>query len=443
VREHSKVKRVVFGIIGALVVVMVVLAGVIAALNFRDEPKITATPQPFSPTPAQIARGEYLARAGDCVACHTARGGAPYAGGRAITTPFGTIYSTNITPDARTGIGTWTPDHFWRALHNGRSKDGRLLYPAFPYTEYTIVTREDADALFAYLWSIPAVEQPRRSQDLNFPYNTQAAVAVWRALFFEPKRFENDAGKSAQWNRGAYLVRGLGHCIACHSARNVFGATSDLELSGGLIPTMGWYAPSLISSAEAGLAEWDTRDIVSLLRSGVAPHGSTLGPMAEVVYRSTQYLSPDDLDAMAVYLKQLPQAPPKDAEEPWWSWFSPKRTPKASEQVLERGAHVYKDRCADCHGDNGEGAVNAYPPLAGNRAVTMSVAANAIRAVLSGGFLPATAGNPRPYGMPPFAHVLSDEDIAAVLSYVRGAWGNNGSAVSVLDVQQYRARPAR
>ena len=436
-------KRVALAVIGTLLAAIVVLAGVVAALNFRDEPTIPATPQPFSPTAEQIARGEYLARAGDCIACHTARGGAPYAGGRAITTPFGTVYSTNITPDARTGIGMWTPDYFWRALHNGRSKDGRLLYPAFPYTEYTLITRADSDALFAFLWSIPAVEQPRRSHELNFPYNSQAAVAVWRALFFEPARFENNASKSVEWNRGAYLVRGLGHCIACHSARNVFGATSDLELSGGLIPTMGWYAPSLISSAEAGLAEWDTRDIVSLLRSGVAPHGSTLGPMAEVVYRSTQYLSADDLNAMAVYLKQLPQAPPKDAEPPWWTWFSPKRTPPRSEAMLERGATVYKDHCAECHGDNGEGAVSAYPPLAGNRAITMSVAANAIRAVLSGGFLPATAGNPRPYGMPPFAHVLSDEDIAAVLSYVRGSWGNDGSAVSILEVQQYRAGPAK
>src|SRR5689334_4226494 len=255
-------KRVALAVIATVLISIAVVAGLIVALNFRDEPTIAATPQPFSQTDEQIARGEYLVRAGDCIACHTARGGAPYAGGRAITTPFGTVYSTNITPDARTGIGTWTPEYFWRALHNGRSKDGRLLYPAFPYTEYTLITRTDSDALFAFLWSIPAVEQPRRAHELNFPYNSQAAVAVWRALFFEPARFENNASKSVEWNRGAYLVRGLGHCIACHSARNVFGASSDLELSGGLIPTMGWYAPSLISSAEAGLAEWDTRDIV-------------------------------------------------------------------------------------------------------------------------------------------------------------------------------------
>jgi mono/diheme cytochrome c family protein len=165
--------------------------------------------------------------------------------------------------------------------------------------------------------------------------------------------------------------------------------------------------------------------------------------MAEVVYRSTQYLSHDDLNAMAVYLRQLPQAPPEDAEAPWWSWITSKRAPPRSEEMLKRGATVYKDNCAECHGDNGEGAVNAYPPLAGNRAVTMSVAANAIRAVLSGGFLPATAGNPRPYGMPPFAHVLSDEDIAAVLSYVRASWGNAGSGVSALEAQKYRAAPAK
>ena len=424
----------------ALALGVATLAGVVAALNFRDEERIPEAAAPFSPTHEQIERGEYLARVGNCIACHTARGGVAYAGGRAITTPFGTIYSTNITPDARTGIGTWTSAHFWRAMHNGRSKDGRLLYPAFPYTAYTMITREDSDAMFAYLWSLPPVEQPRRMHELRLPYNNQAALAVWRALFFEPKAFQTDTSKPTDWNRGAYMVRGLGHCIACHSARNVFGATSDLELSGGLIPTMGWYAPSLVSGKEAGVADWDTRDIVALLKTGVSTRGSTMGPMAEVVFRSTQYLSNEDLAAMAVYLKGLPQEPAEEAAESWWTRFMGKNSPPSlSEEVRSRGAKIYEGNCAECHGDKGEGAAGAFPALAGNRAVTMRIPANLIRAVLSGGYLPATAGNPRPYGMPPFSHMLNDDDMAAVLSYIRGSWGNKATPVSTFEVQQYRA----
>jgi mono/diheme cytochrome c family protein len=438
--QRAAMKRVFVRLGLALALMLAIVAAVVVALNFRDEDAIPDTAAPFAATAAEIARGEYLARAGNCISCHTTRGGVPYAGGRAITTPFGTVFSTNITPDAKTGIGTWTSAHFWRAMHNGRSKDGRLLYPAFPYTEYTMITREDSDAIFAYLWSLPAVEQPRRAHELRFPYNNQAALAVWRALFFEPQSFERNSSKSDEWNRGAYMVRSLGHCIACHSARNVFGATSDLELSGGIIPTMGWYAPSLVSRKEAGVAEWHPTEIVALLKTGVSARGSTIGPMAEVVYRSTQYLSEADLASMAMYLKELPQAPPKDTGEPWWSFLGGrKRTASLSTEVRARGAKIYEQSCADCHGAKGEGEAGAFPALAGNRAVTMPVSANAIRAVLSGGYVPATAGNPRPYGMPPFSHVLSDSDIAAVLSYVRNAWGNEAAPISALEVQQYRA----
>jgi mono/diheme cytochrome c family protein len=363
------------------------------------------------------------------VACHTARGGAAYAGGLAVHTPFGTLYASNLTPDAKTGIGTWSAAHFWRAMHNGRSKDGRLLYPAFPYPSYTRVTREDSDAIFAYLLSLPAVEQRQRPHALRFPYNSQVALAVWRAFFFEPGTYRPETGRSAEWNRGAYLVHGLGHCVACHSPRNVFGATTEaLELSGGLIPMRGWYAPSLLAAREAGVADWDAQHIVDLLKVGVSARGSVMGPMAEVVFRSTQYLSDDDLRAMAVFLKSLPR-PPQDAQE----------TPAAPNDAMRAGEIVYKKHCADCHGDNGEGAKGAYPALASNRAVTMAVAANVMRVVLSGGYLPATAGNPRPYGMPPYAHVLDDAQIAAVVSYIRAAWGNAAAPVSQLQVMQYRA----
>lgn len=420
----------------ALVVLLLLLAVASAAvwvLNRRDEQPIREGTA-FSASPAQIERGRYLANAGNCVACHTARGGAAYAGGRAIETPFGTIYASNLTPDADTGIGRWTVDHFWRAMHNGRSRDGRLLYPAFPYPNYTQVTREDSDALFAYLQSLPPVAQANRPHALRFPYNTQAALAAWRALFFQPGEFEPRTDKPAEWNRGAYLVRGLGHCTACHAARNVFGATSEnLELSGGLIPMQNWYAPSLASADEAGVADWETAHVVQLLKTGVSPQASVMGPMAEVVYRSTQHLSDADAHAMAVFLKDLPQTPPPASREPV----------RASAAEMARGAKLYEQHCAVCHGDAGEGGGRAYPPLAGNRAVTMAVPANLVRVVLSGGYPPATAGNPRPYGMPPFSHVLDDAEVAAVVTYIRGSWGNGADPVSHLDVLRYRRGAAQ
>ena len=366
-------------------------------------------------------RGRYLVTAGDCIACHTAIGGAPFAGGRAIETPFGTVYSTNITPDPGTGIGGWSRDDFWRALHEGRAKDGRLLYPAFPYPNFTRVTREDADAMFDYLRTLPPVSQANTPHALRFPYKTQAALTAWRALYFRRGVFEPDAKQSADWNRGAYLVRGLGHCDACHSSRNLFGAVShSLDLGGGLIPMQKWYAPPLVSG-------WEAPHIQRLLGTGVSPRGMAMGPMAEVVYRSTQYLSPDDTRAIATYLGSL--TPPARA---------PSAVSSPREPVLARGATVYAQHCAECHGDDGEGAFPAYPPLARNPSVTTPLAANAIKAVLHGGYAPVTQAYPRPYGMQPFFDRLSDDEVAAVLTYVRAAWGNGGAPVSTLDVEKYR-----
>jgi cytochrome c553 len=375
--------------------------------------------------PDTSSRGGYLVAAGDCVACHTARGGAPFAGGRAIETPFGTVYSTNITPDAATGIGRWTRDEFWRALHEGRSRDGRLLSPAFPYPNFTQVTRADADAMYEYLRTVPAVPQANTPHALRFPYSTQAALAAWRAVFFRAGTFQADEARSAEWNRGAYLVRGLGHCDACHAGRNVLGAVShNLDLGGGLIPMQNWYAPALAAGSGA---PWHADELVALLTSGMSRRGSAMGPMAEVVYRSTQHLSAADARAIATYL-QSTSATAKAARE----------GKSAGARILERGASVYGEHCAQCHGDQGQGAFPAYPALAGNPSVTSPVAANAIKAVLHGGYPPATAPNPRPYGMPPYVGKLSDQDIAAVLSYIRASWGNDAAAVSTLDIERYR-----
>ncbi|MDM0111879.1 cytochrome c [Variovorax sp. J22R133] len=418
-------RRIVFLLIGLLI--LVVLAGVVlVGLNLRGEDKLPPTATEFNPTPAQIERGRYLALAGNCAGCHTTRGGKPYAGGLGISTPFGTIYSSNLTPDEKNGIGGWSVDYFWRAMHNGRSRDGHLLYPAFPYPNFTKVTREDSDAIYAWLRTLPSDPRQNTPHALRFPYNTQLALAVWRALSFTPGAFEPDAGQTAEWNRGAYLAGGLGHCIACHGARNSLGATEETRgLSGGLIPMENWYAPSLTSPREAGVADWQVADIVALLKTGRSVRGSVMGPMADVVFDSTQHLNESDLAAIAAYLKHLPETTAQAAV--------PAQSMRRDSVTMARGASIFAQRCAYCHGDSGEGAPGAYPPLAGNRAVNMNSPANLIQVVRHGGFLPATAGNPRPYGMPPFGNVLDDQDIAAVLTYVRGSWGNNAAPVSASD----------
>ncbi|APW36871.1 alcohol dehydrogenase [Rhodoferax koreense] len=412
--------------------VAITLAAWVWHLNLRDEPDLSMPSAAVPASPELLARGAYLALAGNCASCHTTRGGVPYAGGRGIETPFGTVFTSNLTPDVKTGIGAWTPAEFWRAMHNGRARDGRLLYPAFPYTSYTEISRADADALYAYLHNLPATEQPATPHTVRFPYNQQPALAVWRALYFTPGAPPADADRSAEWNRGAYLVRGLGHCGACHTARNALGATDDrLNLAGGMIPMQNWYAPSLTSPHEAGVAGWPREDIVRLLQTGVAPGGSVLGPMAEVVLKSTQHLNEGDLGAMATYLKALPQSDEAPVSA------------AVDSRVAARGSRLYEQHCAQCHGEQGQGVPGAYPPLAGNRAVTMPKVANLVQAVLNGGYAPATAGNPRPYGMPPFVLVLNDADVAAVLTHVRNSWGNQAGGVAEVEVNRLRAGQGR
>ncbi len=417
----------------ALIAIAVIAAAAAAvAIAWPREQFVPASsPEAWAATPANIARGAYLARAGDCMACHTARGGAGYAGGRAIETPFGRMVAPNITPDSDTGIGAWSADDFWNALHNGKSRDGRLLYPAFPYTNYTQVTRSDSDALFAFMRTIPAHKRTSEPHQLRFPYNQQLALAGWRLLYFKPAVYRPTPSRSPEWNRGAYLVEGLGHCAACHSSRNTLGAPGG-ALAGGLIPVIGWYAPSLTSDAEAGLGKWEVPEIVQLLQTGVSPRATVVGPMAEVVQQSLQHLSGPDLGAMAVYLKSLPHTPLEKPE----IVVGP-----GSQQVIALGKRLYETHCIDCHGGDGKGLPPNYPPLAGNRAVTMDSPVNAIRSVMNGGFAPGTAGNPRPYGMPPFSHVLNDAEAASLVTYLRSSWGNRAAPVSSGEVNRYRAVP--
>lgn len=426
-------RRVVRTSLAVLLFVLLALA-LWAALAWPREQLVPSTSATASAaTPANLARGAYLARAGDCMACHTTRGGAAYGGGRRIDTSFGSLTAPNITPDRDSGIGAWSADDFWRALHNGKSRDGRLLYPAFPYPNYTRVTRDDADALYAYLRSLAPVRQTNPGHALRFPYNTQAALAGWRLLYFKPAIFTPTPARSPGWNRGAYLVEGLGHCSACHSARN-FAGGSDTALGGGLIAMLDWYAPSLTSDAEAGLGSWQVNDIVALLHTGVSPRATVFGPMAEVVERSLQHLDEADITAMADYLKSLP-ATAAPAAQPIV------QTPQLAE-VMALGGRLYENHCVNCHGADGKGLPPHYPPLAGNRALLMGPAVNPIRIVLNGGFAPGTAGNPRPYGMPPFSHLFNDAEVAALVTYVRGSWGNQAQPVSSREVNRYRATPA-
>lgn len=391
---------------------------------------------PASAAPVSLERGAYLAAVGNCAGCHTARGGERLAGGRAIPTPFGTVFSTNLTPHA-TGLAGWSTDDFWRALHLGQSRDGRLLVPAHPVTNTTLVTREDADALHAWLQAQPPVASPRRTHELRWPYDSQLAIAAWRALYFKPGVYQPDPARDAAWNRGAYLSQGLAHCSACHAGRDALGGDrGPADFRGGLLVGLGWLAPSLHDPAEAGVQRWPDATLRQWLRDGQA-HGHTAqGPMAEVVLGSTAALNDADLAAVSSYLRALRE---EAVARPAAAQPDPRRR--------ERGAGLYREHCAACHGERGEGrrdasGAPAYPALAGSRIVVQASAANLIRIIERGGFAPATPGHPRPYGMPPFAGVLGADDLAALASHLREAFGHHAGEIDTVEVLRLRAAAA-
>jgi mono/diheme cytochrome c family protein len=410
------------------VLVLSITAGLWVGLRPGTLPRGAASANATTQT---INRGEYLARAGDCVACHTAPGSRQFAGGRAMPTPFGNLYVPNITPDEETGIGRWTADEFYRMMHTGVSRDGTLMYPAMPFASYTKVTREDSNAIFAYLLSVPPVHQKNRPHELRFPYNNRELLLGWRALYFREGEYVPDPQQSAAWNRGAYLVQGLGHCAMCHTAINALGGSSESKaFEGGMIPNQNWYAPSLTSNREAGLGGWSIKDIGDLLQVGISSRGTVYGPMAEVVYNSLQYLSDEDVAAMAVYLKALPM---RDSGPE-----IPSSARLVAPRVMELGRAIYEKQCAVCHGAEGKGQAPLYPPLANNQSITMPSPVNSIRMVLNGGFPPGTRKNPRPHGMPPFSHILNDDEVSAVVTYIRVAWGNSGTPVTPAQANDLR-----
>lgn len=385
-----------------------------------------------APDAEAIARGAYLARLGNCAGCHTPRGGAEWAGGRVIATPFGGVAAANLTPDPDTGIGRWSAEAFIRALREGRSADGRALVPACPYPNYSLLDERDLRDLYAYARSLPPVRQARSAHGLRWPFGTEFAIAAWRRLFFERATLAAAplTSDDAALRRGAYLVGGLGHCSACHSTRNLFGANAGaFDLRGGAMPETGWLAPSLLDPRAAGAQSWSIGQTAALLRDGVNRHASVSGPMALVVAQSTQHLRPADAEAIAAFLHQLPVASDPAAV---------KRAPAPEPALRQLGERVFERHCADCHGKDGRGEPGAGPPLQGNRALALPTAANVVRMVLAGGFGPSTAAAPRPLGMPPFATLLSDEEVAAVVTWIRWQYGDASAGVRAHEVNRLR-----
>lgn len=377
-----------------------------------------------------LEQGEYLIRIGGCMACHTTKGGEPLAGGRRIDTPFGSVFSSNLTTSKTHGLGAWTSAEFETALRWGRSRDGRLLLPVFPYNHTSVFTATDMRAMFAWLQTVKPVEVAQPEHRLTWPLGTQPVIAIWRSLYFTPTPFKENLQESASWNRGAYLVQSAGHCSACHGKRNALGSFPAVDdLSGGFLSPQMWAAPSLIDPAQTTLSTASPKETSQLLRLGQHASASVSGPMAEFVQQTGQYLSADDGLAIADYLRSKVE-PVRVETKPNLSNLATS-TPAAQS--------TYNTHCATCHGDNGQGKVDAYPALAGNPAVLLAQPENLIQMALYGGFGPSTMGNPRPYGMPPYLFTLNNQQIAEVLNHIRSQWGNKAPAVSPVQVDRVRA----
>jgi mono/diheme cytochrome c family protein len=372
-----------------------------------------------------LQRGRYLADAADCMPCHTIPGGTPWAGGRPIETPFGTLVSANITPDRDTGIGAWTDDEFVDALQKGIGRGGEHLYPAMPYTYYTKMTRADALAIRAYLNTLDPVRNKVLANQLPFPFDVRAGMLAWNALNFKEGEFKPDPNKSAEWNRGAYVVDALGHCGGCHTNKNPMGGDETSKaLQGNAL--QNWFAPNLTNDQRTGMGRWNPDDIVEFLATGHNAYAAASGPMAEVVQYSTSRMTKEDLHAIAVYLKDLPGQGNNPA-------------PVAN---VAAGRDLYADNCSACHFGNGEGMKQMFPSLPKAPSVVQDDPTTLIRVVLEGVRSVGTEGAPTAPGMPAFGWKLNDAQVAAVLTYVRNAWGNAAPAVGDADVAKLRKQLA-
>jgi mono/diheme cytochrome c family protein len=373
----------------------------------------------------QIENGRYLATAADCAACHTLPGsGHELAGGRPVETPFGMLIAPNITPDPQTGIGAWTDDEFVNALTRGTGRHGTRLYPAMPYTYYTKLTRDDALAIRAYLNSIPAVHNAVKSNQLPFPFKMRWTMALWDALFFKAQTFAPDPHKSPEWNRGAYLAEGPAHCGMCHTPKNFLGADKTGQRLQGY-NLQGWFAPNITNDSRRGLGSWSADDIVSYLKTGHNKITTTTGLMSETLNLSTSHLRDDDLKAIAVYLKDQPGQNDKPGSAP-------------DQSVMKVGAQIYADECSGCHKSDGSGTPALFPMLKGAPAVQQTDPTTLLRVVLRGAAAAGTDKAPTAPSMPQFGWILTDEQVAAVVTYIRNAWGNSAPPVSAGDVHKAR-----
>jgi mono/diheme cytochrome c family protein len=381
--------------------------------------------QAASPSAEIVAHGKALTEAGDCASCHTADPQKPFAGGKRIDTPFGAIYSPNLTPDLDTGIGRWSDQDFWRALRLGVAPDGSRYYPAFPYANFTKLTRDDITAIRAYLETLTPLPNRAPPPQLRFPLNFRVVMRGWNFLFFRPGIFEPDQSKSAEWNRGGYLVEGIAHCGACHTPKNFLGADKqNARFSGNVVE--GWFAPRLDGTERGGLKSWSVEDIAEYLGSGRNGHSHADGPMAQVVLNSTSHMSDADVHAIAVYLKEIQPVATEAAVT------APSSTQMAS------GEKLYKGACIACHELDGRGAPRIYPPLPGNANLQSENPASAIRIVLDGAETITTPRAPNTGSMPPYAGKMSDQEVADVVSYIRNAWGNAAPAVTAAEVAKAR-----
>ena len=379
------------------------------------------------PTPEDIARGKALTDAGDCASCHTADPAKPFAGGKRIDTPFGGIYSPNLTPDRETGLGAWSDDDFYRALRFGVARDGSRYYPAFPYPNFTKLTRQDIFAIRAYLATLTPVSNAARAPELRWPFNYRVVMRGWNWLFFKPGIVMPNQQKSAEWNRGRYLVEGVSHCGACHTPKNMFGADRRGRAYGGG-RVAGMFAPRLDGAMRSGLKSWSVEDITEYLQSGrnAKSHAGEL--MSEVVVNSTSKMSDTDIRAIAVYLKDLPAGAPE-----------PKVTPPQPSQMAE-GKKLYDGACIACHEDDGSGAPRIYPPLPGNANLQSADALSTLRIILDGAETVTTPRAPNKGSMPAYAAKMTDQQIADVTNYIRNAWGNAAPLVTAEQVAKARRK---
>ncbi|RTL53803.1 MAG: c-type cytochrome [Bradyrhizobiaceae bacterium] len=439
-------------IVGSLVVIGVVAAASAAwyvrgpgPMDFSGGSKVAlADYKEAKPTgvPAKLAqaslieRGAYLARAADCMVCHTAQGGRDYAGGLPFKLAFGTLYSTNITPDKETGIGNYTDEDFLNAMHRGIRRDGQRLYPAMPFAAYTYMSDDDALAIKAYLFSLDPVRNETPGNTLTFPFNQRWGMAFWSALFNPDTRFAPDTSQSAEWNRGAYLAEALAHCGDCHTPRNLAFALDNRKKFGGAL-TAGWRAYNISSDKSTGVGGWSKDDLISYLSTGhVTGHGTASGPMGEAVLHSFSKMAPEDIAALVTYLRSVPAVASNDP-----STFAPPAPASYKEgggSANAAGQKIFEGSCVSCHGWSGESGLSPFATLTGSRSVNDPSGTNVVQVILNG--TKTTAGA---LSMPAFGSSHSDEEIAAVANYVTARFGTKGAQLTAQDVAQLRAQTAQ